>query len=262
MKKQSALPEELAFTRRNNVAGNIFIGILSTVAFIFVCGYFLLALIFNGGIDGLISNLKPAPNPNSSKINAKRESATAEIEQSFDELQNTLHYNYYETATHDYCSKGSNDWKRSDGYAYRCSLRITKFYGFNGDFRQQMINFEQKISSAGWEGPSYQPNPMRQMLTEYYDHYTTYHTGDLVVSNLPGFECDYGKDGLSLEVEFAEKETHNFILLNAIQEVSGQSYDEIYDVKNFQDGGSVIKEITATDRFVLVISIQKSYFEN
>jgi hypothetical protein len=241
-----------------NVARNIIVGIISTIVFIVACGYFIVTLIVNGGIDGLISNLKPAPNPNSSAMNATREAATTEINQSFDELQNILHYNYYEMATHDICSKGSSSWKRSDGYAYRCSLRITKFYGFNGDFRQQMIGFEQKIISIGWTPPSYSPdNPCKKMLEEYYDPYP----GKLV-SDLPGFDCSYKKDGLSLEPAFAEKETRSFILQNAVQKVSGHSYDEIYDEKNFQDSSLVTKMITSTDGFVLIISIQKNYFQN
>ena len=258
MKEHAALPKEVVFTRRNNAVRNIIIAIISTIAFIVACGYLSLVITFEGGIDGFISNLKPAPNPNSSAMNAKREAVTAEINQSFDELQNILQYNYYEMATHDYCSRGDNNYKRSDGYAYRCSLRITKFYGFNGDFRQQMIDFEQKIISIGWNPPSYGPdNPCEKMLEEYYDPYP----GKLV-SDLPSRDCSYEKDGLSLESELAEKETRSFILQNAVQKVSGGSYDEIYDEKNFQDSSLVTKMITDIDRFVLIISIQKNYFQN
>jgi hypothetical protein len=259
MKEHAALPKEVVFTRRNNAVRNIIIAIISTIAFIVACGYLSLVITFEGGIDGFISNRKPAPNPNSSAMNAKREAVTAEINQSFDEIQNTLHYNYYETATHDYCSRGSSSWKRSDGYAYLCSLRITKFYGFNGDFRQQIIDFEQKIISIGWIRPFYKldNNPCEKMLEEYYDPYP-----EKLVSDLPSFDCRYEKDDLSLEPKFAEKETRSFILQNAVQEVSGGTYDEIYDEKNFQDSSLVTKMITDTDRFVLIISIQKSYFQN
>ncbi len=255
MKEQPDVHKEVG---RQNVAGNIVTGVISTIVFFIACGYFTLVLIFNGGLGGLISNLKPAPNPNSSAMNAKREVVTGEINQSFDELQNILQYNYYETATHDYCSRGDNGWKRSDGYAYRCSLRITKFYGFNGDFRQQMIDFEQKIINIGWNPPSYRSdNPCEKMLEEYYDPYL----GKLV-SDLPSRQCSYEKDSLSLETELAEKETRSFILQNAVQKVSGGSYDEIYDEKIFQDGSVITKMITDIDRFVLIISIQKNYFQN
>lgn len=255
MKEYPVPPQEV---RRHNVAEKIVTRVIFTIVFIIGCSYFTLAIIFNGGLGGLISNLKPAPNPNSSAMNARREAVTAEINQSFEDLQNILHYNYYETATHDYCSRGDNNYKRSDGYAYRCSLRITKFYGFNGSFRQQMINFEQKIIGIGWNPPSYRPDtPCEKMLEEYYDPYP----GKLV-SDLPGRDCSYEIDGLSLESEFAEKETRNFTLQNAVQKVSGGSYDEIYDEKNFQDSSLVTKMITYTDRFVLIISIQKSYFQN
>ncbi len=263
MKAPPALPQGVAATRRGHTAGNIFVGIIATLACLVACGYFILVLIFNGGVDGLISNLKPEPNPNSSAINANREAATARINQSFEALQNILHYHDYETATHDLCSRGSSSWKRSDGYAYRCSLRITKFYGFNGDFRQQMLDFERKIISLGWEPPVYRSdNPMEKMLEEYYDHYTTYQSGDLVVSNLPSSDCRYQLGGLSLELEFAEKATHSFIHQNSIQKVIGHSYAEIYAEQHFQDSSLVVKRITDTDRFVLIISIQKTYYQN
>jgi len=260
MREHAVPPKEVVFKRRNNVIRNIVnivIGVISTIVLIVAFGFFYILVSLNGGIDGFINNLKPAPNPNSWAMNAKREAATAGINQSFVELQNILHYNYYETATHDYCSSGQNNWKVKDGYAYQCSLRITKFYGFNGDFRQQMIDFEQKIISIGWK-PYYRPNyPCEKMLEEYYDPYP----GKLV-SNLPSFDCRHEKDGLSLEPEFAEKETRVFSQFDYNQKVSGGSYDEIYDEKNFQDSSLVIKKITNTDRFVLVISIQKSYYQN
>ncbi|MBK8823248.1 MAG: hypothetical protein IPN58_11740 [Anaerolineales bacterium] len=119
MKEHPVPPQEV---RRHNVAEKIVTRVIFTIVFIIGCSYFTLAIIFNGGLGGLISNLKPAPNPNSSAMNARREAVTAEINQSFEDLQNILHYNYYETATHDYCSRGDNNYKRSDGYAYRCSL--------------------------------------------------------------------------------------------------------------------------------------------
>ncbi len=248
-------PKKTAFTGKN-----IVIGVIATIAFVVAAGYFMGALIFNGGINGLISNLKPEPNLNSSAMNAKREAATVEINQAFDELQNTLDYNYYETATHDYCSRGSNGYISSDGYAYRCSLRITKFYGFNGDFRQQMIDFEQKMIANGWESSIHRSDyPMEEMLEEHYDQYTTYQSGDLDVNRLPTYGVKYEKDGLSLEIDFAEKETDSF---NFDQKVRGHSYHEIYDEKNFQDSSLVTKEITDTDRFVLLVSIQKKYFQN
>jgi len=227
------------------------------------CGLLALMLFFNGGVVGLLSNLSPVPDPDSPGMQASRESVAAEIQKSFAQLQDSLRYNQYETATHDYCSAGSNDWKRSDGYAYRCSLRITKFYGFNGDFRQQMIDFEQKISDLGWKPPGYRPERcMEEMLKEYYDHYTTYQSGELLVSNLPSSICRYEKDGFSLELDFAEKETRSFSEFDFLQKVSGHSLSEFYDQKSFQDSALVIQKITASDGFALLIAIQKNYFQN
>jgi hypothetical protein len=206
--------------------GIFFLGLISTIAFILFFPYVM------------------------------REAATVEVNKSFNELQNILHYNYYETATNDVCFKGQNNWKVWDGYAYRCSLRITKFYGFNGDFRQQMVDFEKKNLSAGWKPYSEPDNPCEKMLKVYYDPYP-----EKLVSNLPNFDCRYEKDGLLLEPGFAEKETRDFSRLDYNQRVSGSTLDVIYFEENFQDSSLVIKKITNTDRYVLVISIQIDYFQ-
>jgi hypothetical protein len=230
---------------------NFFLGLISTIAFIFFFPYVMGGIIFS-------DNLMPAPNPNSWIMNARREAATEKVNQSFDELQNILHYNYYETAMNDICSKGSSGWKRSDDYFYRCSLRITKFYGFNGDFRQQMIDFERNNLSAGWKPYSKLGNPCEKMLKVYYDPYP-----EKLVSDLPNSDCRYEKDGLLLEPEFAEKETRDFTLQNAVQRVSGDTLlGNFYFEENFQDSSLVTKIITNTDRFVLIISIQVNYFQN
>jgi hypothetical protein len=274
-------PKKVAFTRKNNVIGyifrkisgnvlvSIFLGFILTIVFIFVCvyvtGYVILGSIFSGGITGFINNLKPEPNPNSWAMNAKREAATEEVNQYFDELQNILHYNYYNTATTDDCSKGHSSWKTGASLAYVCSLGIVKFYGFDGDFRQQMIDFEKKISSIGWK-PPYSPfNPMEKMLVEYYDHPETNYSGDPVVSNLPisdlYYEYEKDKKGfLYLEVGFVEKESRDISRLDDMQGIGFRDSDSFYEKTNFIDSRTVFNKITNINRFVLVIRIIKSYY--
>ncbi len=259
MREQTKPSEGARFTPKD-----IVVGIISTIATLLACGYLVVVLIFNGGVNGLIHNLKRPPDLISPAIITKKDAVAIEIDQSFEELENVLGYKEYATATHDFCSRGSNGYKRSDGYGYRCSLRTTKLYGFNGDFRQEMIDFEQKIIGAGWEFPEHETtSQMQEMLAEYYDNYSVRHSGDIDVSNLPTPAYYKKGDGyISMEIEFAGKNTRSFFSFDYTQKVSGHSLHKFFSEENFQDASIVITEITNIDQFVLAISIQEDYFQN
>lgn len=232
-------------------------------------GYLLLVISFSGGISGVISDLKSAPNPESSNLVSKRNAARNSINSSFTELDSKIGFTSYAVATHDRCYEGQNNWKVHDGYAHRCTYRVTKFYGFNGDFRQKIINFEQQIMNSGWK-PAYSSGfPIKEIMEQYYDKYygpdkTTprnFPEGYLV-SSLPTPTSGYLKDKNVLEVEYAEKATEDLFQIEYAQNVSRDTLIETYDKKDFQDINLIFQKITQEDKFILVISIQEDYFEN
>lgn len=229
-----------------------------------ILGYLLLVISFSGGIDGVISDLKPAPNPESSSIVAKRNVAKDSISNSFIELERQIGFSSYATSTHDRCYKGQNNWKVKDGYAHRCDYRLTKYYSFNGDFRQEMLGFDQKLLSLGWS-----PNglTMSKMFVNYYDVYygqdksrpRNFPEGYLV-SSLP--TPGYSKDSQRMELEFAERDTKDLFGIEYTQEVSGDTSFETYENKNFQDIKTLFQKIIKDNKFVIVISLQQNYFQN
>src|SRR6266542_5365527 len=187
------------------------IALAAAVILVPVIGFCLFMVSLSGGLQGILLNAKSAPDPQSSSLVAKRATATSAINDAFIELDKITGLTSYATSTHDSCYKGQNNWKVKDGYAYRCTYRATNFYGFNGDFRQRMIDFEQQITASGWK-PEDEDSPLRQIMTDYYDEYygkpqqVHGEAGEAyLVSNLPTPSAGYDKDGKILEITYAEK---------------------------------------------------------
>lgn len=224
-------------------------------------GYLLLVISLSGGIDGVVNDLKPAPNPESSNVATKRSYVKQSIETSFTELDNKIGHRNYATSFHDRCYQGQNNWKVKDGYAHRCDYRLTKYYGFNGDFRQEMLVLDQKLVSASWS-PVNNSRTMQKILVNYFDarKQTCNFPEGCLVSNLP--EPVYKKNDKRMELEFAEKDTKDLFGIKYTQEVSGDTLFGVYENKEFQDVNAIFQKITKDNKYILVISIQENYFQN
>jgi hypothetical protein len=51
----------------------------------------------------------------------------------------------------DQCYEGQRNWKVDTGYNYRCSLLVGVLVGLDGDFRAQMLDFDESLRELGWE---------------------------------------------------------------------------------------------------------------
>lgn len=228
----------------------------------------LLFIYLSGGINGL----KPTPNPVSSAITSKRNPAKHSIESSFAEIDNDFGYVNYATSTHDLCHKAQNNWKISQGYVHLCTYKTTRFYGFNGDFRQQMIDFEQNIINIGWRSNYGSSLPLKEIMENDYDKYygdkdpsvSQNFGGSYLVSSLPTPDSGYFRNEGVLTIAYAEKTTKT----NDLSRIEGAQYSEraipdiFYDKKNFQDINTLFQKITQTNKFILVVSIEEVYFHN
>lgn len=227
-------------------------------------GFLLLYLSFSGGVSGIILNMKTEPDANSAKITTKREEVKDTIDGAF-RFTDSLGFKLYATSTHDKCYKGQNNWKVHNGYAYRCDYRITKYYGFDGEFKPQMQTFDQTIKLASWEEVG---SSMENVLTNYYDKYYgdektppyNFREGYFVSSMpMPGYE----KDGMRVELRLAEKRTTDIFGIRYAQNISGSTLDSTYEKRDFQsDVRSLLQEITNKNTYLMTISIQKNYFQN
>jgi hypothetical protein len=229
--------------------------------------YVYLPFVFSGGLEGMRKRRIPAPDLKNPAIINRRASLKNNIEATFKVLDTIPGFTRYAIAIHDQCYQGETNWKVVDSYAHRCEFRATQFYGFNGDFKAQMIKFEMLLNHHGWTSPDYSCS-IHRILIDYDDLQRGYHRGYPVpprnrkhlVSDLPT-PGPYHQNELTMVVAYAEKETVELSWLDLIQQVY-TSPNTITNVRELQDVKAVFGEITRSCRYVLAISINVTYFEN
>ena len=228
----------------------------------------LLALTFfyvvlNGGVYGTILNMKPRPNPDSPGVKRDRTKLEADLDAAFQRVAANTDFAYYETSKDDACYDGVNNFKIHDGYAHRCTLRVTRFYGFDGDFRQKMIDFEKGIIATGWHfelgnGDGRYTHPTDSMASYMLIYYDTrpYGTVDHVAGPL-----GYSKGAFDLRIKWAEKNTTDRRALQYLQSAT-DNMSRYYKQQSLQDIDDLFSRITRDHRYVLAIAIDGNYFEN
>ncbi len=243
-------------------------------------------LLLSGGAGNAIRNLKPAPNVEGRTIARKRLRATKELEAALAALDSGTGFTSYATSTDDRCYKGENNWKIKDGYAHRCTVRMTRFYGLSGDFWAHMLGLEHLLASDGWLLPrstyaQLPPATFREVLAKYYNVYCN---GPQIavfgssridppaceISELPRNRSDgYKKGNVVLWIECMERgdSTPPMIGLMQIVPIGGLFKERdrrfnLYQKTNLQDAEAQILEITASHRYVLSVTVQNTYFEN
>jgi hypothetical protein len=233
-----------------------------------ILGYLLLVISFSGGIDGVLSDLKSAPDPKSSKVTAKRNISIEDIEREFSHVEEASNLTSHTSSTYDNCYKGQNNWKVKEGYAHRCDYRITRYYGFSGDFRITMLEFDKDIKAIGWQTTS-DRSGLSYVINNYYDQYygnkdaqvNSNFGGTYLVSDMPKVYGGYTTNGISMSMAYVERSTKDLYDLESAQGFSMQGFP-FYQDKQFKDIKTVFNEITSNNTFVLAISLQKNYFEN
>ena len=219
-----------------------------------------LYIMINGGISNTIRNLKPGPDLAGAALKSDRTKLAAEIHWAFQSVVTNTSFVYYATSSHDRCYPGQNNFHMTEGFAHRCTLRLTRFYGFDGDFRQGMIDFEKRSVAAGWKlGRNYSKNlgdqNMEYMMIHYYDIRPNV-TVDQIARPV-----GYNRGNLVLVVDWAERATQYFDSLAAIQRMDFGNLAS-YDRASFQSGNDFFRSATQDHRFILGVAIYGHYFEN
>lgn len=232
-------------------------------------GYLLLFIGFSGGIDGVISDLKSTPDPKSASVTEKRNLAKKDIGTEFDQLETSFTPTQAEDSIYDNCYEGQNNWKVKEGYAHRCDYRVTRYYGFNGDFRQKMLDLEQELFKLKWQTSNGTGDQLSHYIKNYYDKYygnkdpsiSASFGGTYLVSSLPTVINGYSKNGIGMDIAYGEKDSKDIYWLESAPGFSKRGFP-FFEDKNFIDVKSVFAEITKNNRYVLAISLEKNYFEN
>lgn len=239
-----------------------------------------MSLLFSGGVGNIIKNHKPAPDVDGETITRKRLRATEEIAAALAVLDARSGLTSYATGSDDRCDKGENDAFTRDGYAHRCTVRMTRFYGTSGNFRTHMLGLEDLLAASGWQLPR---STFHEMFANYYDVYcdgpriAVFGAGPGVrpqceVSKLPRSASDgYKKGALILWIEYGERGGDTLYvtdMMNIMQRVPITTFKEgdrkfdLYHKQDLQNVGALVEDITAAHQYVLSVTIQDTYFEN
>jgi hypothetical protein len=248
---------------------------LITAVIIIVIGP-LLALAFlyvglHGGLRGAMLSLKPRPDLERADIKGKREKLRAEIESAFVRVMGNTEFIAREASSYDVCYDGVHTWTMVDEYAHRCTLRLTRFYGFDDSFRDKMIAFEHRILAAGWDqGRTFRFKsgyPMEYYMTNYYDvrhgrHPTVADVPVQVVARPLGYHSDSAR--LQMEIVWAEQEARsNGIAVNALNLVQRSSaYVKFFEQLDLREGSEVLAEVTRGHKYVLALAISGHYVDD
>jgi hypothetical protein len=225
----------------------------------FVCSTFWAAWTFvamSGGIHSVILNMKSRPDPDSPDLNRNRIKLAEQIGADFSHAIPGEGLVHYETSTQDTCYDGANNWKHADGFAHRCTLLVTNFYGFDGDFRKSTLDFERGLFAAGWHSNIHD---MEWTLTQYDAVTQSPHT----IDRLPK-PYSYYKGGFTLDICWAERGSLSLFDLQNIQaqRMGWINENNFYDQRKLTDAGDVFREVTQDHRYIIAIAIKGHYFEN
>jgi|GEM_PF-3372850 len=248
-------------TSRRHYIKNILLvfGIGSVVSIILFYAYVVIGL--SGGFDGMINDLKPAPNPTNGEITTKRETAKSAISHSFEHIDADTKFTNYATSINDVCYKGQNNFEVHDGFGYQCRYKVTRFYGFDSNFRQQMVTLGDILANKeSWKA---EEQTLSDVMLAYYDkYYGTQLNGSIYsICDLPAPAAST-KGDQNLNVKYLDNHASklNLDLLDFMQQIS--SYGIFYNKQNFQNSTILYHYIMQEKPFLLAISIETNYYTN
>jgi len=218
---------------------------------------------FRGGIRGTILSLKPRPNLERDDIKERRSKLRVEIDSAFVEVMANTEFVAYETSSQDICYDGTHNQTRVDEFAHRCTLRLTRFYGFDDSFRDKMIEFEHRVLAAGWDRGRWD-GPMENYMTNYYDVRHLRNNPSMAVDFVArprGYHSDSGK--LQMKIAWAERASQrNGVGVNSLNVVQRYFTVPFFEQLNLREGNEVLEQVTRVHKYVLDVAIHGNYFRD
>jgi hypothetical protein len=255
-------------TQRKHRGLIITASIVAGLALLAIIGGVWVVIGFSGGLARWDVRHLAMPDFSASPITDDRQKTAADLARDFDALLQPAGLTYYRQATDDRCYQGQHNYEVSDDYLYRCSYRLTRFYGFDAEFRSTLLAFDKTLQTKGWRADT--NHSLSWMITNYYDRYygpakpklNSYPNG-YFVSDLP--RASYAKDITSMNIEFAESgSAHSLLATNDIDQhvVGNDGADDLYTHSQFVDPSAVFRYITSRHKYMVVLSAEADYYNS
>lgn len=214
-----------------------------------------------GGLQGFISELKPPPDE--TMLKELRTDTQNEISRAQMELGQIPGLAFYEKTYSDMCAKGEHGWKRSDSFAYACAYRSTFYYGTNRDYRELLLELEQKLADGGWdrEGRS----PLQPTISQALEKVS----GDVYLVELPDYTKPVSQNIIPGFMNLAINSFRGYGVpwTKSSDEPSPFAYGLGIGQDYYQDtsGGSpeaIARKIIAAGQQPMMFAISREYFSN
>jgi hypothetical protein len=137
---------------------------------------------------------------------------------------------------------------------------VTNFYGFDGDFRKTMLDFERALLAADWHSNIHD---MEWSLTNNSAAAQNRAMGR-PPNQYPDYIYPYYKGAFTLYIAWAERGSTRLFDLKNIQAHSMGWINEnnFYDQRKFVDVSDVFRDVARDHTFVLAVAISGHYYEN
>jgi hypothetical protein len=221
-------------------------------------GALAVKIAFDGGIENTIRKLKAEPDPASASIQSARDRLENQLKSILAGIASTHGFTGLGDAKDDRCYRGQNNYKVTEGFAYRCTLRVTRFFGFDSDFRQTALDLENGLIKSRWNIETRsRGDRMERRLVESYDRYNR--TVDRF--SAPDYHRfpTHDTSDLRLKIQWAEKTTEKHYWLDNLQKSHGGSF---FRQSDYRDTPEILRKTTETHRYLIGIAVEGHYFEN
>ena len=216
------------------------------------------------GCGGLLGSDDPGPPPDatSEAVAAARVDAVAVADRALDEVVEKLGGTVVGRASDDACYQGQNNWKVDDGYGHRCTVRRAVIVSFDGDFRQRIAAFDERLFDAGWRCYS---DPCHETLTsllrEYWDSRAAqYGDATFPISSLPT-PSSYDRDGLELQFNYAGADPSGRSSLQDWHRRRRGGVFESYERSRPLDVAAVLAR-GESFAYLVALAVERDYFES
>ena len=205
----------------------------------------------------------PPPDPFAPDVVEARKAATSRADAALDEAAADLEGRIVARTSTDECYSGQNNYKVSDGFDHRCTLRRAVVVGFDGDFRERISAFDQRLFGEGWDCGGIPCDPTYSgLVEEYWDFRKPEYGGnDPPISVLPT-ATSYQRDGLYLDVGYvsARHRSGRTVLEGWHRRQRGGLFESFERTRPF-DVDTVLERIAPYD-YAVALAIETDYLDD
>jgi len=202
-----------------------------------------------------------------SEIVKARNAAKREVPKYFKQIEEVGAFQPGDTSSADKCFSGQNNSKVFQGYAWRCGYVMTKLYGFNGDFKESMLELHnvlaRKVNYAD-------DNSIPDRIKNYYDmrHWKVAPAGrsgdDHTVSDMPDMHL-YTRDGQYFLLNAFEQKTKYYQYDSYDHQQGAVGYssglENVYIEREQYDTERAVKKMLDKHDYVIQAYIYDIYWE-